>query len=285
MGVIQDGKISLERLQIQAERPALFQYGDQEIWTDEHISKRMLEAHLDPDINAASRKHEMIVKSCGWIVSELDLKEGSKVVDLGCGPGLYCEEFARLGLDVTGVDFSKRSIKYAMDQSSSSIEYIHGDYLTVDLGDKYDAAFLIYYDFDVLSDSDRNELLSRVYSIIKDDGYFVLDVLTPNHKDSGHETMEWSINPNGGFWSPKGYLELFKMYYYPEDQVKLDQNVIIDEDGKTRTYRIWHRLYTLKQITKLLKNHGFVVEGFYEDLKGTPYERDSGSIGLIARKI
>ncbi len=282
--VLRDDKINLKKLKDLAERPPLFHCGDQDIWTDEHISKEMLAAHLDPDFNAASRKHETIIRSCDWIVSRLDLKEGSKVIDLGCGPGLYCKEFARFGLDVTGVDYSKGSIVHARSHTNDSIRYIHGNYLTVDLGDGYDAAFMIYYDFDVLSDKDRADMLDRVHSILKDRGYFVLDVLTPDHDDAGQETMEWSVNPKGGFWSSKGYLELFQRYYYPQEQVKLDQSIIIEEDGNTKTYRIWHRLFTLSEITKLLKNHGFTVEDFYTDLVGTFYEPRSTSIGLIARK-
>ncbi len=285
MELVRDGKIFIDKLQVLANRPPLFQEGDKEIWVDDHISQGLLEAHLDPEIDAASRKHETIVRSCDWLVSRLDLKEGSKVIDLGCGPGLYCEEFARLGLDVTGVDFSKRSIDYASDKNKGSIRYIHENYLTADVGQGYEAAFIIFYDFDVLSDRDRNDLLDKVYSILKEGGFFILDVLTPDHEEAGDDITKWSVNPDGDFWSSKGHLVLFRRYYYPEEKVKLDQNIIIDEDGEIRTYRIWHRFYTLKEITKLLKKHGYLVEDFYADLMGTPYVHGSSSIGLIARKI
>ncbi len=37
--------------------------------------------------------------------------------DIGCGPGIYAEKFARQGYYVTGIDFSKRSIDYAKNSA------------------------------------------------------------------------------------------------------------------------------------------------------------------------
>lgn len=39
-------------------RPELWQRSAASLWDDPHISKGMLKAHLDPEIDAASRRHE-----------------------------------------------------------------------------------------------------------------------------------------------------------------------------------------------------------------------------------
>lgn len=44
-------------------KPALYQKGTEELWTDEHISKGMLEAHLDPDSDGATYKYTTVHKS------------------------------------------------------------------------------------------------------------------------------------------------------------------------------------------------------------------------------
>lgn len=49
----------------------------------------MLDVHLNPNIEAASRKPEMIDRSVKWMIETLGLKAGDIVLDLGCGPGLY----------------------------------------------------------------------------------------------------------------------------------------------------------------------------------------------------
>lgn len=282
--IIDEGVLDIDLIKSLTERPDLFEPGKDEMWTDEHISKYMLDAHLDPKEDMASRRHETIERSCRWLISRLDLKTSSRVIDLGCGPGLYCRGLASQGINCTGVDFSERSILYAREHKGEAEEYILGDYMSLDLDGEYDAAFMIYYDFDVFSDKDRDRLLEKVQSILKDDGYFVFDVLTPIHPEAGNETTYWSVSEDGGFWSPESYLELFQRYYYDEEETKLDQYIIVDEHGKYRLFRIWHRFFTITKISNLLKKHGFVVEDFYGDLTGCDYHKDSTSIGIIARK-
>ena len=46
------------------------------------------------------------------------LKKGSKILDLGCGPGYFSLELARNGFDVTGVDISEGAISEAIKTSN-----------------------------------------------------------------------------------------------------------------------------------------------------------------------
>lgn len=50
-------------------KPEPYEADSEMLWNDEHISKGMLEAHLNPDIDSASRKHEFINESVKWISS------------------------------------------------------------------------------------------------------------------------------------------------------------------------------------------------------------------------
>ncbi len=74
-----------------------FAQAGQRIWTDPHVSKQLLAAHLDPKTDAASRRPESIDRTITWVVNLLDLKPGNKILDLGCGPGLYSQRLAKLG--------------------------------------------------------------------------------------------------------------------------------------------------------------------------------------------
>ncbi len=40
-----------------------------------------------------------------------------KLLDLGCGAGIYSELLYDKGFSVTGIDFSKRSIEYAQNHA------------------------------------------------------------------------------------------------------------------------------------------------------------------------
>lgn len=45
------------------EKPQLYASSTGEFWNDEHISKGMLAAHLNPQEDAATRKHEFLDRS------------------------------------------------------------------------------------------------------------------------------------------------------------------------------------------------------------------------------
>ena len=49
------------------EKPSLYAPSSAPFWDDEHISEYMLKAHLDPEIDAASRRHDFIEQSAKWI--------------------------------------------------------------------------------------------------------------------------------------------------------------------------------------------------------------------------
>ena len=51
------------------------------------------------------------------------------LIDIGCGGGYLSEEFAKIGINVTGVDPSKESIKVAEKhaiENNLKINYVHG---------------------------------------------------------------------------------------------------------------------------------------------------------------
>lgn len=83
---------------------------------DPDFSERMLREHLDESHGAASERQQQI----DWLWARLNLRTGSKVLDVTCGPGLYAVELAVRGCSVTGVDFSPAGIAYA--QSTHKIK-------------------------------------------------------------------------------------------------------------------------------------------------------------------
>ena len=102
------------------ERPELYKQSEINFWDDEYISKQLLKAHLDTNFEGASRNFNFIEDSVNWIVTVANPANYPKLLDLGCGPGLYAEKFAQKGYKVTGIDFSKRSINYAQNRNKET---------------------------------------------------------------------------------------------------------------------------------------------------------------------
>ena len=95
------------------EKPKPFEiYTAEELWTDEYTSKQMLNYHLNEDIDLSSRNRKFIEKSVEWILTHFSVNDNTRMMDFGCGPGLYTQRFANTGAKVTGIDFSKSSINW-----------------------------------------------------------------------------------------------------------------------------------------------------------------------------
>lgn len=148
---------------------------------------------MDRARDGASRKLSTIEKSAAWICGRCSGAKDKKLLDLGCGPGIYAELLYDQGFAVTGIDFSKRSIAYH-----------YQNYLDMDYENAFDIAILIYCDFGVLSPQKRRTLLTKVHRALKKDGILILDVLHTPYRDSFRE-MQSVQYEEGGFWSPEPY--------------------------------------------------------------------------------
>ena len=108
---------------------------------------------------------------------KIDL-EGKRVLDIGCGGGLLAEEFARLGLRVTGIDPSAASLETARAHASHAgldIEY------QVGIGEQIpfeDSTFDIAYCCDVLEHvNNLEQVIAETARILKPGGIYLYDTI------------------------------------------------------------------------------------------------------------
>lgn len=283
--LIINDKINMELILNADKKPDPQTPNEELFWDDPYISQQMLSAHLNPDLDAASYKHETISQITEWLVKHNNWKEGTRILDLGCGPGLYCTRFAKHGLDVVGMDYSKNSIRYAKkfaEENELNIRYIYQDYLTMDFDCEFDAVFLIYCDFGALTNDGRDRLLQKIYKALKPGGIFIFDVFTNRNWEQPKE-RNWYAS-EVGFWRPTKHLVLEQSFHYPEEAVYLSQYIVIEEYGKVATYNITDHYYSKDDILKLMMRHGYQVQDIWSDLTGKPYEEDTKGLGVCAKK-
>lgn len=266
-------------------RPEIYAPSTSKFWDDEHISKGMLQAHLDPEWDAATRNHNFITKSVEWIASIADPNQYPDLLDLGCGPGLYAERFYSKGYRVTGIDYSRRSIDYAINNgkvNGSRITYLYQNYLDITYREKFDVITLIYCDFSVLSSQDRARLLNSIYRALKPGGIFILDSFTPNQYKDREETKDWYYSESG-FWRECAHICLNSFYKYDDQRTMLNQTVVITEDS-IECYNIWDHTYTREELEDELIKAGFATVDFYGDVAGAEYQPDGSLMCAVAKK-
>ncbi|NLG88348.1 MAG: methyltransferase domain-containing protein [Clostridiaceae bacterium] len=266
-------------------KPQLYAQSTGIFWDDEHISKGLLEAHLNPEWDAATRKLDFVDKSVSWIAAIAPPAQFKNLLDLGCGPGIYAERFHKAGYSVTGIDFSKRSIDYAKKQSLRSkinIEYHYMNYLKIDYKERFDVITLIYCDYGALSITDRITLLKKVYEALKLGGKFIFDVFTPVKRND--ESRSWHYFDNGGFWSEKPHICLESVYQYDdEDETELRQTIVITEDT-VNCYNIWDHFFTTEKLVSEIKPAGFGSYELYGDVAGKEYSDTGETICIVLTK-
>jgi len=274
----------LERIN---ERPKPFQfYTASDLWTDEHASAQMLSFHLNEDIDVSSRKAEFINRSVEWLASRFNIGEDTKIVDFGCGPGLYTTRLAKRGADVTGIDFSGRSIDYAKEVAAReqlNISYVKQNYLEFETENRFDLVLMIMCDFCALSPTQRKWILGKFHKILKSGGSVLLDVYSLAAFDQREEVATYEVNMLNGFWSPKKYYVFLNTFKYNREKVVLDKHTVVEAE-RTRTVYNWLQYFSPEQLEKEFIEEGFSVEGFYSDVAGTPYDRKSSEFAVIANK-
>lgn len=267
------------------ELPKIYTESDGAFWDDEHISKFMLEAHLNPDCDSASRKQDGIIRSANWITEFCGGGSGKKMLDLGCGPGIYAELLAEKGFQMTGVDFSKRSIHYAKESAKKKqmeIVYHYQDYLTIDYSNEFDVVILIYCDFGVLSPESRQILLGKIYQALKPGGRLIIDVFNEPYLKS-FEEMEAAHYEQSGFWTPEPHVVMQRNCYYKESANTLEQYLVITEDDVKR-YNIWNQIYSKERFAKEVTGVGFEAVQFFDDVQGKEYTGEADTVCGVFEK-
>jgi SAM-dependent methyltransferase len=275
----------LERIN---ERPEPFQfYTASDLWTDEHTSKQMLLFHLNEAIDVSSRNAEFIARSVSWMATEFNIGRGYKIADFGCGPGLYATRLAKRGANVTGIDFSKRSIDYAKDVAAReqlNISYVNQNYLEFETEDRFDLVLMIMCDFCALSPTQRKGLLRKFHEILKPSGSVLLDVYSLNAFDQKEQVSTYEHRQLDGFWSKEDYYGFLNTFKYEEEKVILDKYTII-EKARTWTVYNWLQYFSPDALRKEFEVNGFKMEEFYSDVAGKPFSSKSTEFAIVARKL
>ena len=268
------------------ERPAPFSvYTTDILWTDPHISGRMLGFHLDAESDMASRRAASNEGIVDWMDRRFGF-EGKAVCNLGCGPGLYATLMARRGARVTGMDFSPRSIEYARRTTRETglpLTFNGGDYLKDDLPPEQDLVCLIYGDLCALSPEQRRVLYNKVHESLKPGGRFVFDVFSVAQFHQRQEGASYGRRLMDGFWAPGDYFGFLTTFLYGDQKLALDRYLIVEPDRCREVFN-WLQYFDPDTITAELTDNGFCVEQIVDVLSGEPAGTPAGEFAVIARR-
>lgn len=266
-------------------RPEPFEfYTANDLWTDEHTSQQMLSFHLNENSDVSSRNVKFIRDSVAWIVSRFGLSEVSSVADFGCGPGLYATRLAEHHAKVTGIDFSRRSIRHAVavaERSGLPINYVHRNYLEFDTEERFDLILMIMCDFCALSPGQRKTMLDKFALFLKPNGHVLLDVYSLAGFAQQEEAAGYKLNQLNGFWSPNRYYGFLNTFKYADEKVVLQKHTIVEPE-RIRTVYNWLQYFGPEAINEEFSRSGLKVTEFYSDVAGKPFDPQSTEFAVVA---
>jgi SAM-dependent methyltransferase len=245
----------------------------------------MLELHLDKDSELASRPHAFIDRSAEWMKARFEIGTNTIVFDYGCGPGLYAARLARMGANVTGIDFSERSIQYASEYAAKhglEATYVLDDYLRWTTSHRADLITLIFCDLCALSPQQRKTLYSRFRHHLTPEGCLLLDVCSLSLFETKEEQAVCEQKLLDGFFSANDYFGLLNTFKYDLDRVSLDKYTIVERGG-IRLFYNWLQYYSVEELTSELAENGFAVQEVYSNVAGDAYRDDSPEIAVVAQ--
>lgn len=265
-------------------KPKLYAaYTIEALWNHPHVSKFMLKAHLQADNHIASRKHAFIDQSVAFMVKKFGLNSDKKVIDFGCGPGLYTTRLAQLGVTVTGIDLSINSINHAKlvaEKEGLDITYTNQNYLTYKDDTQFDLITMIYCDYCALNDLQRHQLLKSFRLLLKKEGYILMDVHTMRFYDKFNTDFTCNKNQEGGFWRPSTYFEFISRFKY--DDVTLEKYDVFTADESFQIYN-WLKCFSVDSLEKEFETAGLEIVGCYADVSGAPYDDELDTMAVIVR--
>jgi SAM-dependent methyltransferase len=241
-------------------------------WGEPAFSQRMLREHLDQTHAAASRPRDEILIHVDGLEQELKLSSGDRILDVTCGPGLYCHELARRGYRVIGVDFAPAAIGYAREKAVEeglNCTFVQQDVRQMDFHEEFEAAILLYGQLNAFTRDDAADLLRRVTKALVPGGRFIAEVHNMEYIDK-EQYADWEVSESSLF-GDYPQLCLHEQFWSEEVQAALDRYYVLNlETGEMQEYAVCEQGYTLDGYRALLARADLKVKQVYGGWDGHP---------------
>lgn len=175
-----------------------------------------------------------------YLVAELGLRSGQRVLDVGCGPGRHASELARRGILVHGVDISARFIELARRDGPVGATFERLDARELPFEQEFDAVIC---------------LCQGAFGLMVDEG----------DDDAVVAGIARALVP-GGLLALSAFNAYFAVKYHVDATfdaatgVTHERTEVRNEAGEAIETDLWTRCYTPRELHSILGRHGLAVD-------------------------
>lgn len=214
-----------------------------------------------------------------FVLSQLDLPPGARLLDVGCGFGRHTIELARRGYEVVGIDPAAAMIAAAQERASAAgvpatLRQERGETFTAE--QPFDAALCLFTTLGQISETGENsELVARVYDALRSGGRFVVEV---PQREPAVQALKTAEKLGEG----ERYTAVARQFHPASNTVSETFRVVSPQT--TRTYLLRYRLFNEEELTALLTRAGFTIAKIYGGYSTDPLTPQSPTILVISTK-
>jgi SAM-dependent methyltransferase len=214
-----------------------------------------------------------------FLEKHLRLEPGSRVLDVPCGAGRHAIALAARGHGLTGVDISREFLVAARAGALArgvTVDWRQAEMRDLPWESEFDAAYCAGSSFGFLGDEGDAEFLLALSRTLKPGGRFVADFkaaesILPNFR----EQYEMRV----------GEIEFRARNSYDPIQGTMESAYTVTRGNRTEKKRAVHRIYTAREILRMLEAAGFSDLETYGSIQGEPFRLGSPSLLVVASKV
>jgi len=273
-------------------------------WGDAAFSERRLAIHLDDETHMASRAGPVVAAHVDWLLAQLETagrrrsggqridtadtageaaefdrkaadRTGWRILDVTCGPGLYCHELARRGWPSAGADIAPAALRHAREIAATEdldCLFLEADVsaLPADLPARLGplAAVTFWFgEFHSLPREAAARLLGELAACLEPGGLLILEYQPWDSFPREAETS-WTVDHRSPF---RDGLQLWlqEWSWDEAERAMVDVHWILDaEDGALERFEQCHRGYRDEELTAILIAAGLTELARHEPITG-----------------
>lgn len=211
-----------------------------------------------------------------FLEKHLRLSPCARVLDVPCGGGRLAIELAARGCRLAAVDISPEFLdtgRKAARNRGLAIEWRRADMRDLPWQGEFDAVFCAGSSFGFLGDNGDRKFLSAVARILKPGGRFFADFkatesILPNFR----ERYEMRV----------GDIEFHARNAYDPVTAMMRSDYIASRGDRVEKKAAAHRIYTTREILRMLEHAGFSSVQTFGSIGGEPFRLGSSTLVVVA---
>ena len=234
------------------------------------------------EMQAQGYPEEQTRKEVDFLVSALALDKGDRVLDIACGIGRHCIEFAKRGYEITGIDFNRSALATAAHLArDAGVQpcFVESDMRDLQVRESYDAAYSFWTSFGYFSDEGNLAAASRFADALRPGGRFLIDTHVTETLFPVFQQFLWH-------WADEARtVRLLQECQWDPIGGRVETTwSFVREDAPVETAHSSVRMYSYRELHALLEAAGFRNLKSLVTGTGEPFRLGSRRLSIVGQK-